>query len=472
MHAQVAGDGRRARPGPAAAGRRRAPRRAATCSPGWPTTTSPSSATASTASRPRRATPTSAAARRARHRARHPARRPGPVELVRQAAAAGRRPRRARRRCWCWPRPTPARPCTARPTSTTSASRRSTRTARSSASAASSACSRARPTPSRVTRIPVLREKVAEVMRHAGFDPRSHAGKALMDILETYPRDELFHTPRRRARPDRRGRDVRPRAAPAAAVRAPRHLRPLRLRAWSTCPRDRYNTAVRERFADDPAASDLGGEPSSSPPASTSRRPRACTSSSTRPRASHIPEIDIAELERRLAEASRSWRDDFAAAVVERVRRGAVGRGSARRYADAFPEAYKEDYPPAARRRRPRPARGDRGRRGHRPRALDQDQQSARRRGEARLKVFRIGAPLSLSHVLPMLSSMGVEVVDERPYELDGPGPAVLHLRVRPALRPGAARRTRATLFPRRCARSGTATTRSTASTRWSSPPG
>ena len=40
--------------------------------------------------------------------------------------------------------------------------------------------------------------------------------------------------------------------------------------------------------------------------------------------------------------------------------------------------------------------------------------------GEARLKLFRVGEPLSLSGVLPMLSSMGVEVVDERPYELTG----------------------------------------------------
>ena len=39
--------------------------------------------------------------------------------------------------------------------------------------------------------------------------------------------------------------------------------------------------------------------------------------------------------------------------------------------------------------------------------------------GEARLKVYRIGSPLSLSQVLPMLSSMGVEVIDERPYELE-----------------------------------------------------
>ena len=63
-----------------------------------------------------------AAPRRARHRPRHPARRPGHV--ARRSASCRRRgqaPRPARRRCWCWPRPTPARPCTARRTSTTSA---------------------------------------------------------------------------------------------------------------------------------------------------------------------------------------------------------------------------------------------------------------------------------------------------------------------------------------------------------------
>ena len=34
--------------------------------------------------------------------------------------------------------------------------------------------------------------------------------------------------------------------------------------------------------------------------------------------------------------------------------------------------------------------------------------------------MFRVGSRLSLSQVLPMLTSMGVEVLDERPYELDG----------------------------------------------------
>ncbi|MBV5335935.1 NAD-glutamate dehydrogenase, partial [bacterium] len=40
--------------------------------------------------------------------------------------------------------------------------------------------------------IPFLRRKLADVLARGGFDPRSHDGKALVNILETYPRDELF----------------------------------------------------------------------------------------------------------------------------------------------------------------------------------------------------------------------------------------------------------------------------------------
>src|SRR5262249_42893908 len=40
--------------------------------------------------------------------------------------------------------------------------------------------------------LPVVRRKVAEVIDRSGLSPRSHSGKALMEVLETYPRDELF----------------------------------------------------------------------------------------------------------------------------------------------------------------------------------------------------------------------------------------------------------------------------------------
>ncbi|HEY6593590.1 MAG TPA: NAD-glutamate dehydrogenase, partial [Asanoa sp.] len=40
--------------------------------------------------------------------------------------------------------------------------------------------------------LPVVRRKVAEVFDRSGLSPRSHSGKDLLQILETYPRDELF----------------------------------------------------------------------------------------------------------------------------------------------------------------------------------------------------------------------------------------------------------------------------------------
>ena len=40
--------------------------------------------------------------------------------------------------------------------------------------------------------VPYLRHKVAKVVARAGFDPSSYAGRALLNVLENYPRDELF----------------------------------------------------------------------------------------------------------------------------------------------------------------------------------------------------------------------------------------------------------------------------------------
>jgi glutamate dehydrogenase len=180
-------------------------------------------------------------------------------------------------------------------------------------------------------------------------------------------------------------------------------------------PRDRYNTTVRERFAHI-LKERLGAE-------SVEFTVRINESTTARvhfvvhlPKGGSIPEVDIPDLERRLAEASRSWRDDFTAAVISEYGEE-VGSILGRRYLDSFPEAYKEDYSP-------RTASVDLGRLegivGEEgiDQSLNQDIDAGP--GEARLKVYRIGSPLSLSQILPMLSSMGVEVVDERPYELVG----------------------------------------------------
>ncbi|MDQ3483842.1 MAG: NAD-glutamate dehydrogenase, partial [Actinomycetota bacterium] len=180
-------------------------------------------------------------------------------------------------------------------------------------------------------------------------------------------------------------------------------------------PRDRYNTSVRERFAQI-LQSRLGAD-------SVEFTVRINESTTARvhfvvhlPKGESIPEIDTPDLERRLAEASRSWRDDFITAVISEFGEES-GALLGRRYLDSFPEAYKEDFSARA-------AAVDLGRleaiEGNEGFDHSLYQEVDAGRGEARLKVYRIGDPLSLSEILPMLSSMGVEVVDERPYELVG----------------------------------------------------
>ena len=42
------------------------------------------------------------------------------------------------------------------------------------------------------SQIPLLRHKVETVLAASGYPAASHAGKALLNILDTFPRDELF----------------------------------------------------------------------------------------------------------------------------------------------------------------------------------------------------------------------------------------------------------------------------------------
>ncbi len=263
-----------------------------------------------------------------------------------------------------------------------------------------------------VLRIPLLREKSREVLKQAGFDPRSHAGKALMDTLENFPRDELFHTP------------LDELADTAVQVMQARERRQVKIfirrdtygryvTALVYLPRDRYNTNVRERFSRI-LQEQLGGEH-----VEFSVRMGESATANVHfvvhpPKGGEIREVDPADLERLLAEASRSWRDDFVSAAMAELGEDR-GAAMARQYADSFPEAYKEDFSPAigAADLALLDGLGDQGIDIRLYRADD-------RSADGRLKVFRTGAPLSLSGVLPMLSSMGVEVVDERPYALAG----------------------------------------------------
>ena len=212
-----------------------------------------------------------------------------------------------------------------------------------------------------VKRIPVLREKAAEVIDIVGLEPMSHAGKALMDVLETYPRDELFQTPLE---------DLVPIAAQVMYTRERRQLRLFVRRdlygRFLSClvylPRDRYNTTVRERIAAI-LKEQLGGD-NIEYTAHVGESFAARLHFVVRPApGQQIGEPDMADLERRCSEAARSWRDDFTTRGHLDVRRG-DGQPFRPHLRQLLPRGLQGGLPAPDRRGGPRPARGDRGRGG------------------------------------------------------------------------------------------------------------
>ncbi|UPK76184.1 NAD-glutamate dehydrogenase [Nocardioidaceae bacterium SCSIO 66511] len=268
-----------------------------------------------------------------------------------------------------------------------------------------------------VTRVPVLKDKAKGVLNKLGFDPASHSGKALIDLLETYPRDELFQTPLD---------DLVPIANAVLHLQERRQLR-LFLRRddygrFLSCliylPRDRYMTQVRLRL-ERILASAVGGEPTIDFTARVTESVLARLHYVVRPDSGHeIGELDPVALEQRLADATRSWEDDFRRAIDD-VMGEAATTEVLQAYGDAFPEAYKEDFGARTavsdlRRLKELTEPGEV--------ALEYYAPGGQDGGEGRVKIYRCGAPLSLSDVLPLFTSLGVDVVDERPYPIHARG--------------------------------------------------
>ncbi|MFF9396869.1 NAD-glutamate dehydrogenase [Streptomyces griseoluteus] len=268
-----------------------------------------------------------------------------------------------------------------------------------------------------VRRVPVIRRKVAEVLERAGFSPNSHDGRDLTQILETYPRDELFQTP---------PAELRSIATSVLYLQERRRLR-LYLRqdeygryysALVYLPRDRYTTGVRLRIIDI-LKEELGGISVDFTAWNTeSILSRLHFVIRVQP-GTELPELSDADKERieaRLVEATRSWSDGFAEALNAECGEERAAE-LLRRYSNAFTEGYKADHSPRA-------AVADlvhlerlSNEKGN-DFSLSLYEPVGAAPGERRFKIYRKGDAVSLSAVLPVLNRLGVEVVDERPYEL------------------------------------------------------
>ena len=296
--------------------------------------------------------------------------------------------------------------------------------------------------------IPVLRRKLADVLELSGMAADSHDGKEIAEVLDFYPREELFMT------------SVSDLATITAGVHMLRERRQTRLflrkdvyGRYVSClvylPRDRYTTQVRlraqeilQRAFGAVSQVDYSVQVGESAVARLHLVVRA-------ERGRQLPDTDPAELERAVAAAVRSWDDDVSDEAI-----AAFGPQRARELLNqiggAIPETYKTDVPPSA-------AVTDFARileLRESDRTIDfelwesetyvggvpiepDDDVPDTVKPVWRLTIYRTNGPITLTDVLPRLQHMGVDVVDEHPYEFGADEPFWIYdfgLRQRPVV--------------------------------------
>ncbi|VVE73794.1 NAD-glutamate dehydrogenase [Pandoraea captiosa] len=278
--------------------------------------------------------------------------------------------------------------------------------------------------------IPLVRRKVAEVIRRTGFLPNGHLAKTLATILEQYPRDELFQI------------EVDQLADIAMGIlrlqerqRTRLFVRRDRFDRYVSClvfvPREKFNTDLRIRVQNLLLAAYHGTSVEFTPQLSESMLARIQITVRTEP--GKVPDVDVNDLEARIVETTRRWQDDLSDALREQLGEER-GTRAMRRYAQAFPAGYREDYaarvavrdvaliepllsaqPPASQ----TGASDTAGMGSATPLAMQLYRPLEASPGTLRFKIYQAGEPIALSRSLPMLEHLGVRVNDERPYRIE-----------------------------------------------------
>ena len=257
--------------------------------------------------------------------------------------------------------------------------------------------------------IPLLRRKVQQIVERAGLSRTSHDGKALLHILDTLPRDELFQSSEDQLFDTVTGiLNLQERQRIALFVRRDPLERFVSCLVYA--PRERYDSNLRRRFAEILERAFAGRLSAFYTHLDDSVLARIHFIVRTTRGA--VPAVDAAALEGQLAEAGRSWSDglDEAAAAV-------FGESEARtrlRRLRPFPVAYQALSEPAqAVADLPRIENVLAGS------PIEVALQPAGDSGRAGLRLYRAKDPVALSDVLPMLENLGLRVIAEEPFRVD-----------------------------------------------------
>lgn len=266
---------------------------------------------------------------------------------------------------------------------------------------------------SSATNIPFLRAKLDRVMAGTEFAVGSHAYKAVLNILETYPRDELIQASESELRDVATGvLQMQERDMSRLFVR--RDIFGRFVTGMVYVPRERYNTALRietQRILRQAYSSDKEVEFTTFFSESVLARTHYIV---------HVDgkklDIDVKAIEQNLIEAARTWEDKLETALISR-KGESKGKALTRKFGHSFSPSYKEEVFPSA-------AVVD----IEQLEALDEDnklgmlfyrpQEEQSDSKLVKLKLFHKDEPIHLSDVLPMLENFGLRVIGERPYKV------------------------------------------------------
>ncbi|HWE45639.1 MAG TPA: NAD-glutamate dehydrogenase [Caulobacteraceae bacterium] len=268
--------------------------------------------------------------------------------------------------------------------------------------------------------VPLIRRKVAHVISRAAKTAGSHNAKRLRNIVENYPRDELFQiTEDDLLRISTGILHLYDRPRVRLFTRKDPFDRFLSVLLF--VPRERYDSGVRER-AGAILAKAWGGRVSAYyPELSDLPLVRVHYIIGVSP-GEHL-EPDQAAVEAAVVETARTWPDLFAQAAREHAAEGELAT-LARRLGPAFPIAYRDRYSVAE-------ALIDLqqiGCLGDRDIAVRAYRTAEDTPLQFRFKLYRRGQSAALADVLPLLDHMGLKALEEYSYAVEPAGEPGVHI--------------------------------------------
>ncbi len=259
--------------------------------------------------------------------------------------------------------------------------------------------------------IPLIRQRVEQVLERAGFLPGSHDFKAMRQLIELHPRDELFHSSAEELYNTLVGIwQISERRVVRLFVRVDPFEKFINCLIYM--PRDIYRTSIRTRI-EEVLKSEYGATECEFNTI-FSESILARTQYVLRIESNRYREVDQRALISRIISITQDWGDELAESALEQWGEE-MGRVMTQRYRDAFPASYRDHFDH-------RSAIHDIGLfhslTGEGEIATSFYQPVGAERNVMRFKLFHREKQLELSALVPMLENLGFRVLGEHPYQI------------------------------------------------------